>query len=130
MTDLATYGKVSSDRQTRIQQASSLHHVNSTPALSHETDESLVGLFDHVAFADDSETDYVVGRVLRMTRLYKIDRGRHRQIGYIRPINFRDEKVDLTLRLASYQSNFLELHFTKQKLYWWFQLETLSGKLI
>ena len=91
----AVHGKISSDRLTRIREvASSCNKTDISP-----TDKYLIRLFNFIAIKDDKDSEFFIGKVIRILRMYKTNTGRSRKIDYVRPVNIKDPLPEIMCKV-------------------------------
>ena len=64
-----------------------------------------MGLFGFVAVRNDTDTEYFLGRVLRICRSYETQRGSKGTVEYIRPVNIEDLSQDMKFRVKVMESD-------------------------
>ncbi len=108
VAELATRGKVSSDRLIRVQSTASTQCAPSSVQ-----ENNVIGLTDYVAVRSDNDDEYYIAFVKRIYRRYTTQNGRSRRVEYVRPFDLRTENVEVHFKVTLLEKlNDLELKWT------------------
>ena len=108
VAELATRGKVSSDRLIRVQSTGNAQFVPSSVQ-----ENNVIGLTDYVAVRSDNDDEYYIAFVKRIYRRYTTQNGRSRRVEYVRPFDLNTRNVEVHFKVTLLEKlNDLELKWT------------------
>ena len=95
VAELATLGKVSSDRLIRVQSTGNTQFVPSSVQ-----ENNVIGLTDYVAVWSDNDDEYCIAFVKRIYRRYRTQSGRSRRVEYVRPFDLSTRNLEVHFKVT------------------------------